>query len=77
MKRDGWTEVDQELPDPGVLCIAFFPMGEIRQMTDDCVRIIGPTATAYFDKTIGGWIYADEPTPLRFNPTHWRAIGEL
>lgn len=72
MKRKNWTEATEALPEEGVLCVAFFPLVE-NQLTG---QTTGPTAMAYY-RNGAGWVYADEPTSLRFTPTHWRPFGDL
>ncbi len=58
----------ERLPPVGTLCFIATPVG-------GCV-INGETschsATAYYRD--GSWIYADEPTPVRFVPVYWSAI---
>jgi hypothetical protein len=62
-----WLKVSEGLPKEGILCVVYFPMGHNR-LNDDTY---GPIAMAYHREE-EGWIYADEPTPLRFKPYYWQ-----
>ncbi len=68
-----WIRVDQELPRKGVLCVTYFPMVKHYVPRE---RTSGPIAMAYYREGVG-WIYADEPTPLRFEPAYWREYNEI
>ena len=61
-----WKSVKDSLPDEGTLYICYFPIAENR-LTG---QTIGPSAMAYY-RPGTGWVYADEPTPLRFKPYYW------
>ena len=63
-----WNDVTERLPEEGILCIVYHPMGEDRVTG----KTSGPIAMAYYRKD-EGWIYADQPTPLRFKPCYWLA----
>ena len=65
-----WIKVSDRLPDEGTLCLVYFPMGLdlfTRQTT-------GPSTVAFYRKD-EGWVYADTPTKLRFDPYYWQALN--
>ena len=69
MNKD-WIKVKDKMPEEGILCIVYFPIGE-NKLTG---KTMGPTATAYFRKE-EGWIYADTPYKLRFEPYYWQPFN--
>lgn len=69
-----WNRCEESLPAEGVLCAVFFPLGVIQSEPQESV---GPAALAYYRALEGGWVYADEPTPLRFDPVYWVAMSSL
>ena len=62
-----WVRVEDRLPEEGVLCIVYFPIGE-HTITMDTV---GEIAIAYYRPNGQYWIRADTPTPLRWKPFYW------
>jgi len=58
-------------PKPGVLYVAYFPVGD----TYDGVTF-GHIAMAYF-RTGEGWVYADTPIPLKFEPFWFKPWEDL
>lgn len=68
-----WRECTstEGFPRDGVLCVVFFPYGDRLDGST-----VGPIAMAYHRKGCG-WVYADEPTRLRFEPCYWKPFSEL
>lgn len=64
---DKWIKVKNQMPEEGVLCVVYLPIGE-NKLTG---KTIGMTATAYYCKS-EGWIYADTPNRLKFKPYYWQ-----
>ena len=58
-------------PQTGVLYIAYKPIAAWNDGTTS-----GDIALAYF-RTAEGWIYADKPTPLRFQPDWFLPLSEF
>ncbi|MCK4789170.1 MAG: hypothetical protein KAV87_35840 [Desulfobacteraceae bacterium] len=72
MKIGKRHKVSDELPGVGVLCVVTFPLS-VQSLTG---KVCGHSATAYYRKDNGGWIYADVPSKLRFEPYYWyRIVG--
>lgn len=68
-----WHKCSDGLPDDGVLCVVVMPLGEEVGKN----RCAGPSATAYYRHAEGRWVYADTPSPLRFDPYYWWPFDEL
>ena len=66
-----WISVIDRLPEPGILCAVFLPVGK----NSATGKIIGPTAMAYYRED-EGWVYADIPSKLRFTPYYWQPFEE-
>lgn len=67
-----WNHVKDGLPQRGVLCLVFFPIG-VNTITE---QAIGHVAAAYYRQDEKTWIYADTPRPLSFDPAYWAVIDE-
>jgi hypothetical protein len=64
-------------PQEGVLYLAFLPIGDFLPIEEGGETMcVGSMAAAYYRKN-QGWIYADEPTPLRFEPAYWARIKQF
>jgi hypothetical protein len=63
-----WNKSEDGLPEEGCLCVVYFPMGLHISMTEGGDDITtGPITLAYYRKD-EGWIYADNPRKLNWNP---------
>jgi len=71
MNKHEWNKVKDGLPAEGTLCIVYFPF-VINNITS---KTVGPIAMAYYLEK-EGWVYADTPSPLRFEPCYWRPWDE-
>lgn len=67
MLDKNWVTVKERLPDEGVLCEVYFPMGQ-NNLTGETT---GPITLAYYRKA-EGWIHADVPTKLAWEPYYWQ-----
>lgn len=67
MKNKKWIKVKDEMPDEGVLCIVYFPIGK-NMLTENTT---GPSAMALYRQK-EGWVYADTPRKLNFKPYYWQ-----
>ena len=71
-----WFKAKEQLPHEGphegVLCVVFMPIGE-NNFTGE---VMGLIALAYFRST-GGWIYADIPRSLQWEPYYWYPFDDL
>ena len=67
-----WKKTAEILPEDGVLCLVYLPIGV------DMLRgeSVGPITAAYH-REVEGWIYADTPTRVRFDPFYWIALKEI
>jgi hypothetical protein len=77
-----WNKSKDGLPEEGVLCIVYFPIG-IYQIQDDgdLDMTTGPITLAYYRNT-EGWIYADTPRKLNWDPifleaAYWKPFESL
>ena len=62
-------KISEPPPEEGALCIVIFPVAELSLSEN----VPCHSATAYFRR--GVWIYADEPTDLRFEPYYYLPIS--
>lgn len=71
-----WNKVKDGLPDSGHLCVVYFPYGVHISMAEQGEDVTaGPIALAYYRES-EGWVYADNPSKLRFEPYYWRRFLE-
>lgn len=69
-----WNKIKEGLPEEGVLCIVYFPIGLHKALVEGKPDMTsGPIALTYYRKK-EGWIYADSPRPLSRNA--WNIILE-
>lgn len=61
-----WNNIKDGVPKEGELCVIYFPFA-VNNLTG---KTTGQMAMAYF-RDDEGWIYADKPTPVRFDPYYW------
>lgn len=69
---DTWVNVKDQMPERGVLCVAYFPYGTYRPTG----QTMGKMAMAYYHKDERQWVYADSLAELRFEPCYWQAYHD-
>ena len=62
-------KISEPPPEEGALCLVIFPVAELSLSEN----VPCHSATAYFRH--GVWVYADEPTALRFEPCYYLPIS--
>lgn len=71
LAAEGWRRIADDPPPRNVLCVIFFPLC-VCQGISGGNTYHGPITVAYWRDPV--WVYADQPTKVRFEPSHWRLL---